>query len=77
MPLLVMVVIAAIVFFLVFKFTIGSIESLGTKISLFYPFEVRVQKPNTWTTVVFIIITAALTLLVILLSKGDLPNLPA
>lgn len=77
MPLIIMGVIAGALFLVVFKLTIGSIESLGVGMTTYYPFEVRVRKPNLWSSLFFVVVVAILTLLVILLSGGNVPKLPA
>ncbi len=72
---------AILLFYSIFKLTIGSIEHLGIKMNTFYPFNLKVDKPNAWSTLFYLIILIILSSIVLILAgaRGEvnIPGLPA
>jgi hypothetical protein len=65
----IVVIVAALAFWFIFRLTIGSIESLGTRISPFYPFDRVVQKGNMWSQLFYLIIIVGLGVFLFVLIK--------
>ncbi|MEK7526638.1 MAG: hypothetical protein AAB546_04110 [Patescibacteria group bacterium] len=69
---MIFIVIASIVgllFWIVFKLTIGSIEGLGFNLNRFYPFNLIIKRPTLWSTLFYLLVIGILTFGVLILSN--------
>ncbi len=71
MTFIIIAVVAILLFWFVFKITIGSIEGLGFKLNTFYPFNLIVKRPTMWSTLFYLMVIAVLTLGVLILSNAE------
>jgi hypothetical protein len=70
------ILVSILVIGLVYKLTVGSIEHLGTSISSFYPFDVKVKRTGAWSTIFYLLIVVGLFSLIVIFSRQGLTKLP-
>ena len=76
MTIALIVLVSIVVIAIAYKLTIGSIESLGTSISTFYPFDVKVKRTGAWSTIFYLLVIVGLFSIILIFSGQGLTKLP-